>query len=178
MESSQNELDLTSPSQEPNTVNVSMKQDSSQVEDSMDAINELLDKLNDSKEEILENPSSTGDSHQASFQTLLVQKQMSKIRFSLFRIGPPGSTRDNTSLPLLKFFFKLVITTSKPSKILPIRNNTNIQPLKTSDQINELTLHTMKYFIKPVKTLLKHSLVITILPPPSPSMNLNYTPIK
>lgn len=108
------------------------------VEDSMEVIEELVQELQVTPEQemaevsehtVLEDQSQT-----------ISSRESNSLRFSLYRTQASRLPKDNTNhLPLLKLFFKCILTTNPQTKILPIQNNSKVSAIKTTSQITELS---------------------------------------
>lgn len=118
------------------------------VEDSLDVIDELVQEIK-ANDIIDVEPSDTCPAPLDLHITAVSTKTPTGIRFSLSKQGQFSSSSPNY-LPSLKQFLKCVISIGS-IKILPIRNDNPINPLRTTDQISELTVVGAKAFFKPSK---------------------------
>jgi hypothetical protein len=122
------------------------------VEDSMEVIDDLLQELN----MVTTEPSPPTDSLASPPAIIKIDKPVNKLRFSLIRKNTPtGINGKGNSLPQLKNFLNLIISINSQIKILPIRNDTNVHPIKTSDQVMDLSLVGAKHYIKQMKSSFK-----------------------
>jgi hypothetical protein len=118
------------------------------VEDSLEVIDELIQNLQ------VYNDDEMVDSSQPSQTTTVITEQPSTLevtsmRFSLYRTSSTRSSHQNpTILPLIKLFFKCILSTDSKAKIHPIQAENKVSPIKTSDQITELTLIGARNYFK------------------------------
>jgi hypothetical protein len=115
------------------------------VEDSMDAIDELIQEIQSGDQIIMEQP----DTMVSPQITNLTRPSTTTLRFSLSKKGQFIATSPN-NLSILKQFFHCILSIGS-LKILPIRNDNPITPIKTMAQINELNSVGAKAFFKPSK---------------------------
>ena len=116
------------------------------VEDSLDAIDDLINEFTtdiDEDEIILDQ-----DVSLELPQAVPTTNTVNNIRFSLF---PKRSTKQyqnvSESLPQIKTLFKNILHTHSSTKILTIRDDNPVFPIRTTDQINNLSMvGTMNYF--------------------------------
>jgi hypothetical protein len=123
------------------------------VEDSLEAIDELI---NDFIADI-DNDADEVSSHTAPITAPTPHfTPPQKMRFSLF---PKKAVRQYQSvtdaLPLLKSLFKTILQTSQNTKILTIRDNNPVHPMKTTDQINALSMVGAINYFKSSRSAIK-----------------------
>jgi hypothetical protein len=111
------------------------------VEDSMDVISELISEIQSTDKLDLNLPPHSPQAPKPTEET-------KTLRFSLARTRMASPTTN--FLPLLKRFLNCLLSTSS-THLLPIRNDTQLPPLKTSSQINELSATGAKLFFKASK---------------------------
>lgn len=126
------------------------------VKDSIEAIDDLLNELNVTMQPSLPQPDSPILSPSAILQiTQNSNMSINKIRFSLHRKNTASNLKEKvSSLPLLKSFFKTIVSANTQTKILPIRNDSNVHHIKTFDQILDLSLIGAKHYIRTMKSSL------------------------
>jgi hypothetical protein len=110
------------------------------IEDSMDVISELISEIQATDEQRVQPPSIHQDHSKHT------TKKTGQMRLSIAR-KPKAGTSSLTFLPQLKRFFQTILATSSIT-ILPIRMDSQAQPLKLTSQVNELTLIGSKTFLK------------------------------
>jgi hypothetical protein len=115
------------------------------IEDSMKVISNLISNIQKSENHSIPAPVN------ADIIPKLMAKENFPLRISLARRGKLGSApSSNSSLPLMQKLFHSLLGTRKIT-ILPIRNNSKISPIKSTTQVNELTLVGVKSFLKASK---------------------------
>jgi len=121
------------------------KKQSITIEDSMEVISELQ------SSELYPDDSPPHAGTQTPTSQLPSQRtiQCSPMRISLATKSCNGASSTN-SLPQLKKFFNAPLGTSQVT-ICPIRNNSQVSPLKTTSQVNELTSIGAKSYFKACK---------------------------
>jgi hypothetical protein len=131
-------------SQPPSNSSISSLKKSITVEDSMDVIAELIQEIQNSDDQDISSQISLG-----TVPPMPVTNKRVSIRVSLAKRNKSGVTAPS-SLPLLRKFFHILLSTGQTS-ILPVRNESKISPIKSTAQVNELTLVGAKSFHKASK---------------------------
>jgi hypothetical protein len=115
------------------------------IEDSMEVISELISEIQKSENQSIPAPVNADIIPKAK------AKNNFPLRISLARRGKLGSApSSNSSLSLTWKLFHSLLGTGKIT-ILPIHNNSKISPIKSTTQVNELTLVGVKSFLKASK---------------------------
>jgi hypothetical protein len=110
----------------------------------MEVIAELIQEIQN-----VDNQDTSPQVLEESIPSIPVKTKRTSIRVSLARRTRESSTSTD-SLSFLKKKFHVLISTSQVS-ILPVRNDSKVSPLKTTSQVNELTVIGAKRFHKASK---------------------------